>query len=128
MTLSENIKELAESTGIDILRFAEASAFEGYLLRHSKRRDPRLSLPEAKTLIVTGVYIGGLSLPSWDSSSMGKTSRLFLSGFFLDVVQPLQPIAALLRKEGYKAIACESSGSEGSILPLKLAAIRAGLG
>ena len=59
---------------------------------------------------------------------MGRTSRLFLSGFFLDVVKPLEPIAALLREEGYKAIVCKGSGSTESILPLKLAAIRAGLG
>jgi epoxyqueuosine reductase QueG len=33
-----------------------------------------------------------------------------------------------LRGEGYKAIICDSSTGEGSIVPLKLAAIRAGLG
>jgi len=43
-------------------------------------------------------------------------------------VKPIEPIAAFLRDEGYRAIVCESSTIEGSILPLKLAAIRAGLG
>ena len=85
-------------------------------------------MPDAKTIIIAGIYIGGLSLPSWGNPSVGRTSRLFLSGFFLDVVKPLEPIAALLREEGYKAIVCKGSGSTGSILPLKLAAIRAGLG
>jgi epoxyqueuosine reductase len=39
-------------------------------------------------------------------------------------VKPLEPIIDFLKNEGYQAIVCES----GSILPLKLAAIRAGLG
>jgi len=126
--LAENIKGLADSLGIDVLGFAEASEFEGYLLDRSKRRDPRLSLSGAKTIIVAGIYIGGLVLPSWDESYMGRTSRLFLSGFFNDIVKPLEPIAALLRKEGYTALICDDSKNKGSILPLKLAAIRAGLG
>jgi epoxyqueuosine reductase len=127
-TLSENIQRLADSQGIDILGFAEATEFEGYALSQSKRRDPGLSLSDAKTIIVAGIYIGGLVLPSWDSSSTGRTSRLFWSGFFNDVVSPLEPIAALLQKEGYAALICGYYQKEGSILPLKLAAIRAGLG
>jgi epoxyqueuosine reductase len=126
--LSENIRKLADSLGIDVLGFAEASEFEGYILNRARRRDPRLSLSDAKTIIVTGIYIGGLVLPSWDKSYMGRTSRLFLSGFFNDVVKQLEPIATLLRKEGYTALICDDSKNKGSILPLKLAAIRAGLG
>jgi len=126
--LSENIRELADSLGIDVLGFAGASEFEGYRVNRSKRRDPRLSLPDAKTIIVAGIYIGGLVLPSWDKPDVGRTSRLFLSGFFNDVVQPLEPIAAWLRKEGYTALICDDSEDKGAILPLKLAAIRAGLG
>lgn len=126
--LSENIRRLADSQGIDVLGFTEAAAFDGYALSQSKRRDPKLSLPDAKTIIVAGIYIGGLVLPAWDSPSTGRTSRLFLSGFFNDVVSPLEPIAALLRKEGYAALICGYYEKEGSILPLKLAAIRAGLG
>ena len=126
--LSEKIRDLADSSGIDALGFTEASEFTDYALCHSKRRNPRLSLPNAKTIIVAGIYIGGLTLPAWTNPSCGRTSRLFLSGFFLDVVTPLEPIAALLRQEGYRAMICESSEAEGSILPLKLAEIRAGLG
>ncbi len=114
--LSENIRKLADSLGIDVLGFAEASEFEGYLLDRSKRRGPRLSLSGAKTIIVAGIYIGGLVLPSWDKSYMGRTSRLFLSGFFNDVVKPLQPIAALLREEGYTALTCDGAKKNGSIL------------
>ncbi len=126
--LSKEIKLLADSTGIDVLGFTEASKFKGYALNHSKRRNPKLSLADAKTIIVAGIYIGGLTLPAWSDTRYGRTSRLYLSGFFLDVVKPLQPIVAFLKKEGYQAIVCESKTSKGSILPLKLAAIRAGLG
>ncbi|MCP4371074.1 MAG: hypothetical protein GY797_23610 [Deltaproteobacteria bacterium] len=43
-------------------------------------------------------------------------------------MKPLQPIVDFLNNEGYQAMVCDSSKEEGSILPLKLAAIRAGLG
>jgi len=126
--LIENIKSLADSLGIDMLGFAGVSEFEGYMSSHSKRRDAKLSLSDAKTIIVTGVYIGGFVLPSWENPEMGRTSRLYLSGFFNDVVKPLEPIAALLREKSYTALICDDTKNTGSILPLKLAAIRAGLG
>jgi len=122
--LSKKIRNLADSIGIDTLGFAEASEFTGYALSHSQRRDPKLSLPNARTIIVAGIYIGGLTLPAWTNPWYGRTSRLYLSEFFLDVVKPLEPIVSFLNNEGYQAIVCKS----GSILPLKLAAIRAGLG
>jgi len=126
--LSDEISRLADSTGIDALGFAEASPFSNYALRDSRRRDPKISLPNAKTIIVAGIYIGGLTFPAWENPKYGRTSRLYLSGFFLDVVKPLEPIAAYLREEGFQAVVCDSSSDEGSILPLKLAAVRAGLG
>jgi epoxyqueuosine reductase len=126
--LSEKIRNLADSIGIDALGFAEASEFSDYALSNSKRRDPKLSLPDAKTIIVAGIYIGAVTLPAWANPWYGRTSRLYLSEFFLDVVKPLEPIVDFLKNEGYQAIVCEGSKKEGSILPLKLAAIRAGLG
>jgi epoxyqueuosine reductase len=53
---------------------------------------------------------------------------LYLSGFFLDVAKPLSPLADFLRDKGYQAEICDGSIEGGSILPLKLAAVRAGLG
>lgn len=90
--LLEKIRHTANETGIDVLGFAEASKFRGYLLRKSKRRDPKLSVPDAKTIIVAGIYIGGINLPAWSNFWYGRTSRLYLSGFFIDVMKPLEPI------------------------------------
>jgi epoxyqueuosine reductase len=126
--LSRKIRRLAESIGLDTLGFAKASAFSDYALANSIRRDPKLSLSNARTIIVAGIYIGGVVLPKWADPSYGRTSRLYLSEFFLDVVKPIEPIADYLRDEGHQAIICDDSREEGSILPLKLAAIRAGLG
>ncbi len=67
-------------------------------------------------------------LPAWKNPRYGRTSRLYLSEFFFDVVKPLEPIAELLKKEGFQSVICDGSTNEGSILPLKLAAVRAGLG
>ena len=126
--LSEKIRDEADVIGLDVIGFAEASPFRDYLLRDSVRRDPRLSLPDAKTIIVAGIYIGGMVLPSWNNPSYGRTSRLYLSGFFNDVVKPIEPLAALLRNEGFNCVVCDGTKDDGSIIPLKLAVIRAGLG
>lgn len=126
--LNSEIRELANSAGIDVLEFADASSFTNYSLTNSKRKDPSLSLQNAKSIIVAGIYIGGLTLPIWTNPSYGRTSRLYLSGFFVDIVKPLESIKSFLIDQGYDAIICDSSNSEKSILPLKLAAVRAGLG
>jgi epoxyqueuosine reductase len=127
-SLSKEIGHLAHSAGIDALGFADTSDFPNYALSDSRRRDPKLSLQDARTIIVAGIYIGGLTLKDWTNPWYGRTSRLYLSGFFLDVVKPLETILSLLIDEGYKAIVCDSSREESSSLPLKLAAVRAGLG
>jgi epoxyqueuosine reductase len=126
--LADKIRLLADSIGIDAVGFAEASEFKSYALNRHQRRDPKLTLPNAKSIIIAGIYIGGVTLPAWENAWYGRTSRLYLSSYFLDVVKPLAPIADFLKQEGYKTKICDGSLEEGSILPLKLAAIRAGLG
>ena len=127
-TLSEKIINFKGSSGIDTIGFAKASQFVDYSLTQHQRRDPKLTMPNAKSIIVVGSYIGGVTLPEWKEQWYGRTSRLYLSGFFLDVVKPLQPIADFLIKKGYQTRICDGSVKGGSIIPLKLAAVRAGLG
>ena len=74
--LADRIKTIADSAGIDALGYAEASVFEGNVLKTSPRRDPKLSMPDAETILVAGIYIGGLSLRCWDDQWHGRTSRL----------------------------------------------------
>lgn len=126
--LTEKIRSLGEEIGLDALGVAAAAPFSDYALRDSSRRDPRISMPNARTIIVAGIYIGGLTLPKWEAVCYGRTSRLYLSGFFLDVVKPLLPIIEFLKQVGYQALACDGAVRGGSVLPLKLAAVRAGLG
>ena len=127
-SLSKEIKSLGESSGIDAIGFANASEFSNYLLNEHQRRNPKLTLPSAKSIIVGGIYIGGVTMPEWDNPWYGRTSRLYLSEFFLDVVKPLEPISDFLKTKGYQAIVCDGSIEGGSVIPLKLAAIRAGIG
>jgi len=126
--LSKKIRNLAESIGIDTIGFTEASKFSDYVLKQHQRRDPKMTLPNAKSIIIAGIYIGGVTMPEWKTVWYGRTSRLYLSGFFLDVVKPLSPIADFLREKGYQTKICDGSVEGGSILPLKLAAVRSGLG
>jgi len=127
-TLSEKIRKTADLSKIDIVGFAKASEFVDYSLNQHQRRDPRLTMPDVKSIIVAGIYIGGAVMPEWKDPWYGRTSRLYLSGFFLDIVKPLEPVADLLKDSGYQAEICNGSIDGGSILPLKLAAVRAGLG
>lgn len=128
MELSEQIKEVGRGQGIDVLRIVNPGPFAGYALTDSPRRDPHLVLSSARSIIIAATYIGGCFLPNWDDATIGRTSRLFLSGFDLDVVEPLDSIVRLLKDQGFEAVVCDPTRPGGSILPLKLAAIRAGIG
>ncbi len=87
--LTEKIRILADSTGIDAIGFAKASEFVNYTLNQHQRRDPKLTMPNAKSIIIAGIYIGGVIMPEWKNPLYGRTSRLYLSGFFLDIVNRL---------------------------------------
>ncbi len=113
---------------IDVIGFCHAAPFSNYLLENSPRKYPGNALVNAKSIIIAGIYIGGLAMPEWENPAFGRSSRLYLSGFFLDVVAPLQPVADHLVKRGFQARICDTGAQGGSILPLKQAAIRAGLG
>ena len=126
--LSDEIRNLACKEGIDAVGVVPADPFEGYLVPNSPRRDPRLSMPTANSIVVVGVYIGGFYLPNWDDPAVGRVSRLVLSGFYSDVVAPLRSISSFLRDRGFQALVCDGFESGGSMLPLKLAAVRAGVG
>ena len=128
MNLTEELKLIAEHTEIDVLGFTDASPFAGYAWKESKRIDPRLTMPEAQSIIVAGIYIGGMILPDWESPQLGRTSRLYISSYFSDVISPLQPLQEHLTSRGYRAVTCDSIDGESSSIPLKLAAVRAGLG
>ena len=119
---------MAESSGIDAIGFAEASEFSDYALNRHQRRDPKLTLPKAKYIIVAGIYVGGLTMPEWENPWYGRRSRLYFPEFFLDVVKPLAPISDFLKNRGYQRTICVGTVDGGSILPLKLAAVRAGIG
>ncbi|NIQ37834.1 MAG: hypothetical protein GTN81_04500 [Proteobacteria bacterium] len=126
--LSDQIRQFAQRQHIDVFRITHPGPFKGYPFPESPRRDPHLTLPKAHSIIIAGIYIGGFRLPDWDNPAVGRTSHLFLSGFFLDVVKPLKSIAGLLHEQGFSAMVCDELEPEGSILPLKLAAVRAGIG
>lgn len=126
--LTNHIKLRTRESRIDVVRFTHAGPFEGYPLPGFLRRDPHGVISTARSLIVFGVYIGGYRLAGWEDPSTGRTSRLFLSGFYSDVVTPLESIRSYLHGQGFSAVICDSLQSGSSVLPLKLAAVRAGIG
>lgn len=125
--LTEKIRQLAVTQGIDVIEFVRAEPFAGYAWQDSPRRDPHLTISDAQTIIIAGIDIGEVAVPSTADPTTGQLSRLILAGFYFDVVEPLQSIRQLLLEAGYQASVCDGY-AQNSILPLKLAAVRAGIG
>lgn len=84
-------------------------------------------MPDAKSLIISSVYIAGFYLPDEDLDIHGRMSRLTLSGFYFNVVEPLKPLQDYLISLGYKAMIYDGI-LEDNCVPLKPAAVKAGLG
>jgi len=127
MKLTEKVKEVALSSGLDMVGIASADSFEEYRWKDSVMRDPSLSMPEARSLVIAGVCdLKKLRAPQ-AVGLMGRVARSYAAGHEFNLVRELDPIKELLEAHGYQAHI--SPGSlEQSTIPLKSAAIRAGLG
>ncbi|HYE68158.1 MAG TPA: 4Fe-4S double cluster binding domain-containing protein [Anaerovoracaceae bacterium] len=123
--IKEKLKQIAEDSMISEIRFIDADALEPRELYLG--RQPKDLMPDAKSLIVSSVYIGGFRLPAEDSDEHGRLSRLTLSGFYWNVVDPLKPLQDYLISQGYEAIIYDGILEENCV-PLKPAAVKAGLG
>lgn len=123
--IKDKLKQIAEENMISEIRFIDAEALEPSELFLG--RQPKDLMPDAKSLIVSSVYIGDFRLPDEDLADHGRMSRLTLSGFYWNVVDPLKPIQDHLIAQGYKAIIYDGI-LEDDCVPLKPAAVKAGLG
>lgn len=123
--IKEKLKEIAEENMISEIRFIDAEALEPKEL--FRDRQPKDLMPDAKSLIISSVYIGGFRLPDEDLDEHGRLSRLTLSGFYWNVVDPLKPLQDYLISQGYEAIIYDGI-LEDNCVPLKPAAVKAGLG
>ena len=119
------LKEIAEEYGIDEIRFINAEDLEPIDIFSG--RQPKDLMPDARSLIISSVYIGQFYLPEEDPDIHGRMSRLTLSGFYFNVVEPLKPLRDYLVSQGYKAIIYDGI-LENDCVPLKPAAVKAGLG
>ncbi|MFB0519493.1 MAG: epoxyqueuosine reductase [Acidobacteriota bacterium] len=127
MKLTEKVKEVGLSSGLDLVGIAPADSFEGYRWEDSVMRDPKLSMPEARSLVIVGVCdLKKLRAPQ-TIGLMGRVARSYAAGHEFDLVRELDPIKELLEAHGYQAHISPGSIAE-STIPLKLAAVRAGLG
>jgi len=124
-SLKGKIRRLAGESAIDELRFIDADPFAP--LDTYAGRQPGDLLLGARSIIIAGIYIGAFTLPGWDDGNHAMTSRLTLSGFYFNVVDPLVPIQEYLIGKGYRAIVADGF-NESACIPLKPAAERAGLG
>lgn len=125
--LRNEISGLAREQGIDEIRFIDAEYLEP--IHVFTERQPRVLMPSARSLIMSSIYIGAFQLKEDQKQPElhGKMSRLTLSGFYFNVVKPLEPIRDLLIANGYQAMIYDGL-LEDNCIPLKAAAVKAGLG
>ena len=123
--IKEKLREIAEDCMISEIRFIDAEALEPREL--FRDRQPKDLMADAKSLIISSVYIGGFCLTDEDLDEHGRLSRLTLSGFYWNVVEPLKPLQEYLISKGYEAIIYDGI-LEDNCVPLKPAAVKAGLG
>ncbi len=127
MTLTQNIKELALKSDLDLVGFAPADPFEGYRWQDSVMRDPRLTMMDARSVVVVGVSELKFLRETKINGLICKVARSYAAGHEYNLVEDLNPIKHYLEEQGFKA-----NISPGSIalstIPLKLAAIRSDLG
>lgn len=127
MNISERIKKAALSSGLDLVGIAPADSFKEYRWKDSIMRDPTLSMADAKSLVIVGVSdLKKLKKPQYNELT-GRVSRSYASGHEFNLVDELIPIKELLVNHGYQARISPGSIAQ-SIIPLKLAAVRVGMG
>lgn len=121
----DQLKQIADEQMINEIRFIDAEALEPQDLFVG--RQPKDLMPEAKSLIVSSIYIGGCRFPETNAEEYGRVSRLTFAGFYWNVVEPLKPLRDYLISQGYQAIIYDGI-EEDNCVPLKPAAVKAGLG
>ncbi len=127
MTLTERVKEVALLSGLDLVGIASADVFEGYRWGHLIMRNPKLSMPEAKSLVIVAVCdLKKLREPQ-GTERRGRVARSYAVGHEYTLVDELLPIKEVLEGYGYEARISPNRLAQ-SMIPLKLAAVRAGLG
>ena len=126
--MRHEIIELSRKSYIDEIRFIDSDRLTDDYIGDEQKftgRQPADIMPDAKTVIIAAVYIGGFVTEN--DPGYGRMSRLVLSGYYANIVRPLMPIKEYLISRGYQAVIMDSESDIESI-PLKGAAVKAGLG
>jgi len=126
--MKNEIIELSKASYIDEIRFIDAENLTDAYIGDERKfagRQPADIMPNARTVIIASIYIGGFVTRY--QPGYGRISRLVLAGYYANIVKPLIPIKDYLVSSGYDAIIIDGESTKKSI-PLKGAAVKAGLG
>jgi epoxyqueuosine reductase len=127
MDLAERLRQIASDSGLDLVGFASAEAFEDYRWQDSFMRNPKLTLADAQSILVVGVNELKFLKDPEVREPAGHVARSYAAGHEYNLVDGLIPLKRFLQARGHKALISPGSIAE-STIPLKLAAVRAGLG
>lgn len=127
MTLTQNIEQIVIKSGLDLVGIAPADPFEGYRWQDSVMHNPRLTSMDARSIVVVAVSELKFLRETKIEGSIGKIARSYAAGHEYNLVVELNPIKHYLAGQGFKANISPGTIAQ-STIPLKLAAVRAGLG
>ena len=127
MDLTAQLKQFALVSGFDLVGIASAEPFDGYHWQDSVMRDPKLTMADARSTVVVGVSELKFLKESSVKEPTGHVARSYAAGHEYNLVDELIPLASFLEERGHKARISPGNIVE-STIPMKLAAVRAGLG
>jgi epoxyqueuosine reductase len=127
VTLSDQIRQVAYKSGLKLIGIATADTFSDYRWSHTLMRDPCLTMPDAKSLIIVAVCELNYLKETRIKGFSGRFARSYAVGHEYNLVDELVPVQELLVESGYFAEISPTT-IETSTIPLKIAAMRAGLG
>ena len=104
--LSQKIQSRAAEIGLDVLGITEATPFTDYRMQESIRRDPRLTMPAARSIIVAGVTVildiviatfGAYSLTRYRFKGKELLASLTLFTYMFAPIMIIIPVFMLLK-------------------------------
>ena len=87
MALTQDIKQIAIKSDLDLVGIAHADPFEGYRWYDSAMCDPKLEMTEARSIVVAGINELKFLKETKIKGLIGKVARSYAAGHEFNLVE-----------------------------------------